>query len=513
MIFKYFSLQVQKILNLLDSQLDKLTSYRLILYSLYSILAYSLVLSIQGKLIFTWQQLIISTVGLIIVCRVSNIIYSYYFSVPHNKESDLITALILALILSPATGIYSAAALIAAGFAAMSAKYILTLGGRHIFNPAALGAFIAGAIFHNYASWWVGNSHLTPLIVVAGIIVLRKIKRFQMVGLFIAIDLVYIATSRGLSSPVLGHYLWFGLTGTALLFFATIMLTEPLTSPTEHDQTILYAGLVGGLYAITVFRISPEQALLAGNILTYALAPQRRLTLALVDKIKEAESIYSFVFKSDHQPKFQPGQYMEFTLPRTKSDSRGNRRYLTISSAPSETNLMFTLKIPTKPSSFKSSLLSMKLGDKILAAQTAGHFTLPSTNTRPMIFIAGGVGITPFRSVIKQLLATDKQPGQPMTLLYSANSPKELAFLGLFKQASVIGLKTVCTVTGPTPNNWQGETGPINEALVTKYVPDYKNCLVYVSGPQAFVAAVRQSLIEAGLNHKQLITDFFPGYG
>lgn len=511
MIAKYFYLWTQNLLNWLDSQLDKLTSYRLLLYSLYSLLAYSLVLSIEGKVGFPWYQLVISSGGLVIVCRVSNIIYSRYFNIPRNSESDIITALILALILTPATGIYSAAALIAAGFAAMAAKYVLTLGGRHIFNPAALGAFVAGAIFHNYASWWVGNNHLVPLIAVTGILIIRKTRRFKMVTLFVAVNLIYIATSHGLSSPVLGHYLWFGLTGTALLFFATIMLTEPLTSPTSLNQTILYAGLVGALFSISVLRISPEQALLVGNILTFILAPGGRLPLSMINKVKDADGIYSFSFRSNHLLRFKPGQYMEWTLPSAKSDNRGNRRYLTISSSPSENNLMFTLKIPQKPSSFKTSLSAMKPGDHMLAAQVAGHFTLPEDMSQPIIFIAGGVGITPFRSMVKYMLDTN-QSGH-ITLFYSANTPGELAFTDLFKQADSIGLKTVYTVTTPNLTGWHGENGPITGELLAKHVPDYKNCLVYVSGPQGFVASIRHDLTRSGLNQKQLVTDYFPGYG
>lgn len=511
MITKRFALLTNYARDWLDSQLDKLTSYRLILYILYVFLSYSLVLSIQGNVGFLWYQLIGSVVGLVIVCRVSNILYSLYFNIPRNSESDLITALILALILNPATTINSACALIAAGFAAMAAKYVLTVGGRHIFNPAALGAFIAGAIFHNYASWWIGSNHLTPLVAIAGFLILQKTKRFKMVGLFIAIYLVYLTTSHGLGNPSLGHQVWFGLTSTAILFFATIMLTEPLTSPTNLNQTLLYASLVGILYGVTILKFSPEEALLAGNILAFALAPSRRFSLSLVNKVKDAEGIYSYIFKPDHQLKFRPGQYMEWTLASAHADNRGNRRYLTISSAPTENELMFTLKIPPKPSSFKTHLGELASGDRMSASQIAGHFTLPEDKSSPIIFIAGGVGITPFRSMIKYLL--DSHQPRQMALFYSANKPEEFAFEDLFKQAAGVGLKTVYTVTSPEVNRWHGESGPIDSSLIAKHVPDYTNRLFYISGPQAFVANIRQNLLSAGLNHKQLITDYFPGYG
>lgn len=510
MIIKRLTLRLQSVFDWLDGLLDKLTSYRLILYTLYILLAYSLILSIKGDVAFTWYQLVRSVIWLVLVCKTSNIFYSRVFKIPRNTESDLITALILALILTPAATVNDAIALTAAGFAAMAAKYILTIGGRHIFNPAALGAFIAGVIFHNYASWWVGSNHLTPLVIIAGILILRKMKRFQMAGLFLVLFLVYTGVHTGIGSSSMSHQLWFGLTSTAVLFFATIMLTEPLTSPTGHNQTLLYASLVAVLYSVTKLKLSPEESLLAGNILTYAVAPSRRLSLSLVNRVKDADGIYSFVFKSSHRPNFLPGQYMEWTLPDTHSDKRGNRRYLTISSSPTEDELMFTLKIPPKPSSFKGSLGKMTPGNQMLAAQIAGHFTLPKDTSKPVVFIAGGVGITPYRSMIKYLL--DKNQPRKMTLIYSANTPEELAFSSLFKQAEKVGLKTIHTITSPDIKNWAGETGPVNAPLVAKWVPDYKSPLFYISGPQAFVAGIRHELTNMGISHKQIITDFFPGY-
>ena len=177
MITKYLTIWTQDLLDWLDALLDRLTSYRLVLYSLYALLAYSLVLSIRGDFAFTWYQLVRSVIWLVIVCKIANIFYSRVLNIPRNVESDLITALILSLIMSPAATVNDAIALTAAGFAAMAAKYILTVGGRHIFNPAAIGAVTAGLLLHDYASWWVGTNHLFPVIVVAGVLILRKMKR------------------------------------------------------------------------------------------------------------------------------------------------------------------------------------------------------------------------------------------------------------------------------------------------------------------------------------------------
>jgi ferredoxin-NADP reductase len=128
------------------------------------------------------------------------------------------------------------------------------------------------------------------------------------------------------------------------------MLTEPFTSPRHKTNYLPYAAIVGFLYAYTKLGISPEEALLLGNIFTYVIEPNRRLPLAFAHKIQEAEGIESFVFSGKAGFKYSAGQYMEWTLSQHGSDFRGNRRYLTISSSPTEQDLMFTLKMPEKPS-------------------------------------------------------------------------------------------------------------------------------------------------------------------
>lgn len=491
--------------------LDKITSYKLVLYCLYAMLGWALIVSSFGKLPLNWYDIAASAAFLVAVAWTLGWALGRFLDIANNKESDLITALILALILSPGHSLNHFIILSGASIAAVASKYVLTIYRRHIFNPAAFGAFISGAIFHSYTSWWVGTSAITPVVVISAVLILRKMKRFTMVGMFI---LVYIA-SIVITSKSYGydtHALWLGISATPLLFFASVMLIEPLTSPTAWPKYLSYVLVVGFFYSFTKFRISPEQSLLIGNGLAFVIAPYKRLRLKLVGRKREAEGIYSFAFSGKDKFQFQPGQYMEWTLPANQSDSRGNRRYLTISSSPGEKDLKISLKIPEQASSFKKRLMGLKGNDVILASQLAGSFTLPKTTDTKLVFVAGGIGITPFHSMIKSL--ADNGQKRPITLLYAANNPSEFAFTKTFKQAGHLGVRTVYAVTASQAvPGWHGPTGPVDDNLIKSAVPDYKQRTFYVSGPFGFVQSVTSALDKLELENYQVITDYFPGYG
>ncbi|MDB5161439.1 MAG: oxidoreductase [Candidatus Saccharibacteria bacterium] len=504
---KQVSLQLQRLGDALDSSLDRLTTYRLVLYLLCLYLLAAVALSLGHQIGFSAVDIIGSFVWLLAISRLSNWLFAKLFKVPYNHESDLITALILSLILTPAGTLHDYLILGAAAVVAQLSKYVLSVRGRHIFNPAALGAFVSGVVFHSYASWWIGTRAVAPLLIIGAVLILRKMKRFQMAGLFILIALAYLIFHAPAGS--LSQFIQIGLLSSPLIFFASIMLTEPLTSPTKFRSSLYYAALVGILYAIIALRFSPEEALLAGNILVFILNPNRSLLLNFVRQQKEAEGIYSYHFHAPKKLNFKPGQYMEWTLPGVHLDARGNRRYLTIASSPTEESIMFTIKMPVRPSSFKSSLSKLKHGEVVLAAQLAGSFTLPKDPAAKLAFIAGGVGITPFHSMARYLI--DKQEQRDINLFYFVNSPAEIAYQKAFDLAEGVGFKNYYVVRD-APENWTGLSGLASKELFRKNTPDFDKRMFYISGPQGFVAAVHQMLLELGVAPDKIITDFFPGY-
>jgi ferredoxin-NADP reductase len=215
-------------------------------------------------------------------------------------------------------------------------------------------------------------------------------------------------------------------------------------------------------------------------------------------KISEADGIETYAFSGKEGFKYKAGQYMEWTLSQHESDFRGNRRYLTISSSPTEKELMVTLKIPEKSSAFKRRLETFKKGDSILADGLAGEFTLPKSEKQKLAFLAGGVGITPFRSMVKYAL--DFKQLRDINLIYSANSEEEFAFKDLFNEAKEFGIVT----------NYV--TKPINKEKLKELVPDFSERTFYISGPYGFVHAMENNLLKLEIPDSQIKTDFFPGY-
>lgn len=495
---KQLSLLGQKITGAIDAVNDRLTSYRLMLYFLLVLLGWALAGSFFDKVAYNWHEILVSAGWLVLVCWLSNKLISRFLDIPSNKESDLITGLILALILSPPRTAHDFAVLAAAGIGAMAAKYVITFYKSHIFNPAAVGAFIAGQFFNQYAAWWVGTKFMAPIVVLGGVLILRKMKRFTLVGVFLAVYLIYLIV--GTSSGGDLHFLWTEIISTPVLFFAVVMLIEPLTSPSLLIKYLPYAILVGVFYSVTKLKTSPEEALLVGNAFTFLVAPKKRYEMKFSRRIKEAEGIYSYAFQLPRNFKFTAGQYLEWTLAHNKTDSRGNRRYFTISSAPTEPGVMFTVKMPpAKPSAFKQKLSKLKPGEVVLASNLSGSFTLPKNSGQKLAFLAGGVGITPFRSMIQYMV--DSGQKRDVALLYSASVPGEFSFQDVFKSAAQAGLKAVYV------------TGPLDAGRLKTLLPDYAARTFYVSGPYGYVQTMQAALLKLGVKRSKIITDYFPGYG
>lgn len=506
---------LRRLIDPVDRSLDNITSFRLVLYVLRFILVWSVGLAFFDLLPFTWYEISLSALLLVCVCWSASYLFARQLNISRNFESDFITALILTFILNPADSLRDFAILAAVGFIAMASKYVLVLGRRHIFNPAAFGALSAGLFFDYYPSWWIGTTVLTPIVLIGGLLILRKMKRFIMSGLFLIIYILVLAARiySDDSIDTLWHNVWLALTATPLLFFSIVMLTEPMTSPYSLQKYIPYVLLVGILYSVHELRLAPEEALLIGNILAYLMAPDRRHRLMFKERKKEAKGIYSFLFKPDKPVRFKPGQFLEWTIASNATDVRGNRRYFTISSSPTEEELMLTVKVPEEPSSFKKRLHDFKSGDSLLASHLAGTFTLPKNPAQKLAFIAGGIGVTPFRSIAKYMV--DQGQSRNAIMLYGAKELEEFAFTPLFDKAEALGFKTFRTITDlkEPPPNWTGYVGTVDKKLIKKAIPDYKERVFYLSGPYGFVQSVLQQLLSLGISRRQIKLDYFPGYG
>jgi len=490
--------------------------YRLVLYILIALVCVASFLSYFSLVPSTPTFIIVSALVLVAVGRIANSLFSWAFDAPTNFESVYITALILALIMTPAKSFSDLVVLSWAVTLAMLSKYVLAINRKHIFNPAAVGVVITGLVLGQPASWWVGTAWMAPFVAISGFLVIRKLRFYDLawgffmvvlvVSLFIAVihgnDLV-----TGISRIILDSF---------ILFLGSIMVTEPLTMPPTSRLQMIYGGLVGLLsvpqVSLFAFSFSPEMALCVGNIFAYIVSPKEKLLLTLSKKVKIAKDSFEFAFTPAKKFAYTPGQYMEWTMPHPHADSRGTRRYFTLASSPTEETLLLGVKFSQNGSSYKKAFLSLNHQTPVVTGQLAGDFVLPKNPQQKLAFFAGGIGITPFRSMIKYLL--DMKQSRDIVLCYSNKVADEIAYQDIFDAAEKkLGIKVVYTLTDKftVPSEWKGKVGRIDQELIKKEIPDFSERLFYLSGPQSMVVGYETVLKKLGVHQKNIKKDFFPG--
>jgi ferredoxin-NADP reductase len=504
-------------IRIIDSALNGITMYRLALYYVAGLLLVAFGFGFVGLVPNDPTALTFSAVVILGVCWVTNHLFATLLRVPANAESVYITAFILALILPPTTAanLPGVAGLILASFVAIASKFVLTFHQKHIFNPVAIGVAASALALDQPATWWAGgNLPLAPLVLIGGLLVTRKVQRLDMVGVYLLANLgVTLATSR------FGQYdeaLTQSLLYSPLFFAGFAMLTEPLTSPHAKGARLVYGAIVGALSSPNVhvmdFYLTPEIAFLVGNIFAWIVSPKGRFKLTLVSVEEMAADCYDFIFASNRKVGFRSGQYLDWTLDVANPDNRGNRRPFTIASAPTEIEIRLGVKFYPGASAFKRALAKMQPGDVIYGSHLAGEFTLPRDNDAKLAFIAGGIGVTPFRSMVQELL--DKQTPRPIVMLYGNNTGDEIAYAELFDQAErELGIRTVYAVAdGPPPDRDNVHQGFIDAALIEREVPDYNDRTFYISGPRAMVVRFQRLLNDLGVARSRIKVDYFPGY-
>ncbi len=490
--------------------------YRLVLYGLSVLVVYATAVSAFGYLPYTLFELGSSLGILVGFSALGNAFFAKLFKAPVNTESLYITAFILFFILFPAQTFVEYVVLMSAGVLAMGSKYLIALKKKHLINPVAAALVILGLLGSGEAIWWVGSQVMLPGVLVLGFLVMRKLKRYMLVGSFLAASLlVTISSSFFGDATSFQELLQSLLVSGPLFFFAVIMLTEPLTTPPSQKTQGIYGALTGIFFGVS-FHIgplysSPELALLVGNIFSYAVSPKYRLKLFLKEKKQLAVNLYEFVFSSSQKVSFLPGQYFEWTLPHAKADTRGVRRYFTIASSPVESDIRLGVRIePARSSSFKTALMALSPGDSVMASSLAGEFVLPLDQKEKLAFIAGGIGVTPFRSMIAYL--KDRNEKRDIVFFYANRTDDEIAYTELFASAAEVGIKMVYIVGEAKNPDWSGHTGFLTKDIIAKEAPDYSGRTFYISGSHGMVTAFEKLLSESGITPSRIHTDFFPGF-
>lgn len=223
------------------------------------------------------------------------------------------------------------------------------------------------------------------------------------------------------------------------------------------------------------------------------------MKLKLVEKRPESTGVQTFIFEPEQPISWQPGQYMHYVLDHPDPDERGTERWFTIASAPFEKHIQITTRFDgEKVSSFKQALAELEPGSTIEADGPKGKFIMQE-GEHHHVFIAGGIGITPYRSMLAQL-AHDKQPAA-IDLLY-ANRDNNFIFADELKSIQA---------QNPDFHILEFIDRRIEEPDLSKYLED-KNAVFYISGPEPMVEAYEQLFDKLGIEKTVVMTDYFPGY-
>jgi glycine betaine catabolism B len=198
-----------------------------------------------------------------------------------------------------------------------------------------------------------------------------------------------------------------------------------------------------------------------------------------------------------------PGNTLSCTyltkIQMTEAKSAGSRCLALLAAS-------ITTKHSEPSSTFKNALFALQPGATVDLAEAMGDFVLPKDASRPLVFVAGGIGLTPFHSIVSWL--NNQGEKRDIKFLYSVRNESEIIFQDTFDAAEIV---PTIVVTEPS-NTWTGKMGRLTAEMILGLEKPAENALVYVSGPEPMTEALEAQLKAAGLRDDQLVLDFFPNY-
>lgn len=228
-------------------------------------------------------------------------------------------------------------------------------------------------------------------------------------------------------------------------------------------------------------------------------------SVSLLEKKEIARNTWAFAFEKPSTFSFSPGQFttMIVQIDKGRTDSRD----MTIASSPLDETICIVTKIPEQRSTFKHALVSLPVGGSVSLTKPAGGFVLRSET--PHVFLAGGIGITPFYSMLK--FASQKEMEIPLSLFVSFSSKEDMIFYSDLKSLQTRNTSIVYSLTNSCAG-WEDETGRISEKMIRKYVQDIKSQTFMIAGPVAMVDDTNKMLLEMGVLAESIKIDYFTGY-
>ncbi|HWH25232.1 MAG TPA: hypothetical protein VNT53_01125 [Pseudolysinimonas sp.] len=502
----------------LDRLLGRVTMYALVLGALGVIAVTAEVLVLGGQLSYAPLAIPLSAAVLLAASALTHLIVGLITRTRPQLSSSLITALLLLFIFDPTVDPAALGVLAIASAVAVLSKYLLAVRGRHVFNPAAVSAFLVGLVFstlpvNTFVSWWVGTPPMFIVSALAFVVVLFRTRRL-LVGVVgvAAYAVVSVAVSAANGGAVLDGVSTASLS-SPIVFFAAFMLSEPLTLPPRRWQQLAEALLVGALagvpFSFGLVSSSPQLALLVGNVLAFFAGQRRGIRMVVTGRRQLTPSSWEIEFAPRVPVRFTPGQYVELALPHARSDARGGRRVFSIASAPGDgSRLTVATRVTTPPSTFKRRLLDLQPGDRVAATSVGGDFVLPANSAHPLLLVAGGIGITPFISQLVHL--RESGDTRDVVLLYAVSTADDVAYAAELDAADCRVIVVSREEPGAVPDGWEWVTVErLTGDTVLTAVPDATTRTTYLSGPPRMVGDLRRALRTAGA--RRIRTDVFLG--
>ncbi|MBS0616791.1 MAG: FAD-dependent oxidoreductase [Spirochaetes bacterium] len=234
-----------------------------------------------------------------------------------------------------------------------------------------------------------------------------------------------------------------------------------------------------------------------------------KFELKLIKKEEVAKNTMAFLFEKPAEFDFRAGQFGDFTLiAPPETDAKGNTRAFSIATGPFAHQVAIATRM--RDSAFKRVLKNLPIGASVEFDGPFGDFKLHKTETTPAVFLIGGIGITPVRSIIAQ--ATHDKLAHSLTLFYANNTPAEAAFLPDFKRFAEENEHFNFVPVMSADNTFNGEKGFIDKAMIARYASDLTKPIFYIAGPAGMVAAMRKILLDAKANEDNIRTEEFSGY-
>jgi len=231
----------------------------------------------------------------------------------------------------------------------------------------------------------------------------------------------------------------------------------------------------------------------------------------LTKKEEIANGTMAFHFEKPAGFEFRAGQFGDWTLiDPPETDEEGNTRGFSIVAAPYEPELMFATRL--RDTAFKRVLRELPVGSEVKLDAPYGDFTLHKTESTPAVFLIGGIGVTPVRSMIAQ--ATYDKAGHKITLFHANRTREDAPFREEFERLAQENpnFTFMPVLTESAPEGWQGERGRIDEAMLRRHIIDLNVPIYYLSGPEGMVKAMRVLLVSIGINEDNIRTEEFTGY-